>query len=189
MENEEYKTYSGENKKLFRFFEKILIRRDDDKPYLYRNTLFSFYTWLSIKLHRIVASDDECLHDHPWPFITFIYSGGYYEWTFANMTPGQCVAAHLDGKILDWHHSPDGKLIVKKWYGPGSLLYRPAAYAHRLELKQERRRGVIDGLLTEGLFPVECKTFVITFAIIRKWGFFSKFGWLWHNDYKKKDHC
>ena len=34
----------------------------------------------SVRIHHILSSDsDRVLHDHPWPFVTMILRGGYFE--------------------------------------------------------------------------------------------------------------
>lgn len=58
-----------------------------------------------------------------------------------------------------------------KVYGPLSLLYRPADYVHRLEIHQ----------------PVW--SFVITFKKVRKWGFWTKTGWVEWFKYNPQNIC
>jgi hypothetical protein len=92
-----------------RFYKKTTITRgSDDKPYLIRYSLFSC-RFFAIKVHNILLSDDECLHDHPWPFLTFLLSGGYFE---------HSIIKHAYKRF--------------RYYGRFSLLYRPADYVHRL---------------------------------------------------------
>jgi hypothetical protein len=90
-----------------RLFKKRIIRRDDKAAYLVRYSIFSC-RWFAIKLHNILLSDHDCLHDHPWAFISFILKGGYVE------------------------HTATGSKI----YHPGQLLYRRAKWAHKLEIHQ-----------------------------------------------------
>ena len=90
--------------------------------------------WFSVLLHHLQASDeDRALHDHPWAFVTVLLTGGYWEWT-----PGP---------------SPT-------WRRRFSFLYRPARFAHRLELER----------------PVW--TLVVHFKRVREWGFFAPGGWM-----------
>lgn len=72
----------------------------------------------NVTLHKIVKSDDPIFHDHPWPFLTVILKGGYYE-----HTP---LYAH-DGKII-------GEL--SHWRGPGSIIWRKSKEFHWLELDE-----------------------------------------------------
>ncbi len=75
-------------------------------PLLVRYFLFRT-RWISVYLHHLIGSDeDRALHDHPWSFVTFLLTGGYWE-----ITPA--------GRF--WRH----------WL---SVLYRPAEWSHRLEL-------------------------------------------------------
>lgn len=71
--------------------------------------------WFALYLHHLHASDeDRALHDHPWSFVTFLLSSGYWEWT-PSETFG-CESPH--------------------WRRRFSVLYRPAEWQHRLSLKQ-----------------------------------------------------
>lgn len=91
------------------FSKKVITRltSNDEKPYLIRYSIFSC-KWFAIKIHKILISDDDCLHDHPWAFITFILKGGYVE------------------------HTTKGSKV----YGRFSLLYRHLYHKHRLEIHQ-----------------------------------------------------
>lgn len=84
-----------------------IIYRNYNEVYLIRYSIFTC-KYFSIKIHKILKSDDACLHDHPWSFITFILKGGYVE------------------------HTPEGTKIRSRF----SLLYRPAKWSHRLEIHQ-----------------------------------------------------
>lgn len=75
--------------------------------FIVRNRFFALY------LHHLHTSDeDRALHDHPWSFVTFLLSSGYWEWT---------PSAPRIGSIRTWHRR-------------FSILYRPATWQHRLEL-------------------------------------------------------
>lgn len=87
--------------------KKKIITRKDKKPYLIRYSIFTC-RFFAIKIHNLLISDDDCLHDHPWDFMTFILKGGYVE------------------------HTPQGS----KLYSRFSLLYRHLHYIHRLEIHQ-----------------------------------------------------
>lgn len=80
--------------------------------------------------HRGDAEDYN--HNHPWDFWSLILWGGYFEIT------------------------PSGR----KWYGPGSLLRRPAEWQHRVELPDGRK----------------CWTLVWTGPKRQSWGFICKDG-------------
>lgn len=99
---------------MWNWFEKSILQRSDiyfgGSRYMRRWLFGSTNSW-GIRIHCIERSDaDRELHDHPFWFVSFILSGGYYE------------------------HTPDGR---RTWYGPGSIVFRSADTLHRLELAQE----------------------------------------------------
>lgn len=61
------------------------IPATDGRPYLQRWYLIPRNRILNIYLHRFLASDDPTLHDHPWPFLSWILARGY-----AEITPTGC---------------------------------------------------------------------------------------------------
>lgn len=151
------------------FFRKSVISREENNPYLIRWTIFGC-RFFSIKLHKIMLSDEDCLHDHPWTFLSIILSGGYWEW------------APLCEKVVsaNWHmreklafkHMLIGK--TKKWYRPGRVLFRPAHYRHRLELPEGKH----------------CWTLVLTGKPFREWGFWTPKGWVeWFKYDPTKENC
>ena len=88
---------------------RIIYDREDQKPYLER-----YYIFLkdrkkfpfNIFIHKFLKSDPDDLHDHPWPWFTFIICGGY------------------------WEYTPEGKF----WRGPLSFRWNKATSFHRIEL-------------------------------------------------------
>lgn len=74
----------------------------------------------NVVLHKVVRSDDPIMHDHPWPFITVVLSGGYYEHT------------------CEWNEDHTAFTDVRTWRGPGSILRRSANDYHWLELDNEK---------------------------------------------------
>lgn len=72
----------------------------------------------NITLHKIVKSDDPIMHDHPWPFLTIVLRGGYYEHT---------PLVSSDGKMFG---------EISQWRGPGSIIFRKAKEFHWLELDE-----------------------------------------------------
>lgn len=139
--------------------KKKIIRRENGDAYLIR------WEWnnpfFGIKLHHIVGSDDDRdLHDHPWSFLSIILWGGYWE--------------HLTVDDA-WHRSagplyPAGyeitgeghKETARKWYGPGSVLWRPLPWPHRLELPAGKKAW----------------TLVFTGPYRREWGFHTICGFI-----------
>lgn len=70
---------------------------------------------VGIRVHHILRSDlGRDPHDHPWPYLTIILRGGYYE----------------------SRYSAGGSLLSTKWHGPGSIMYRPANSYHMLTVPE-----------------------------------------------------
>lgn len=97
-----------QREKFLGIFRKTVLRiKDENGPiYLIRYSLFSC-PWFAIKIHKILMSDDDCMHDHPWSFLSIILKGRYYEWTPTQ--GGWCFSA-------------------------GNILWRPQPWIHRLQL-------------------------------------------------------
>ena len=90
--------------------KRVIMDRFKNEPYLTRYYLFlKDRKWFpfNVFLHNFHKGDLDDLHDHPWPFITFIIKGGY------------------------WEHTPDGKF----WRGPGSVRMARSNQLHRVELE------------------------------------------------------
>lgn len=69
----------------------------DDELYLSRLNLIKT-PWFSVKLHWIHRPDpDRDLHDHPWPFVSFVLRGWY--WEYESKDP-----LHKEGKLrwIQW---------------------------------------------------------------------------------------
>lgn len=67
---------------------------------------------VAARLHHTLRSDAQRhLHNHPFRYLTIILRGGYFEITAA----------------------PDGS-ECRRWYGPGSIIWRGLDHFHRLEL-------------------------------------------------------
>lgn len=155
------------------FYKKSVINRrqgeKENEPYLIRWILFSC-PWFSIKVHKILVSDEDCLHDHPWSFLSIILSGGYFEETPDWEEWVERAVVHFPG-------GPSTEMVAnisrkKKWYSPGSILWRPAKMSvHRLEL------------------PKPAVTLVVTFRRLREWGFFTKEGWIPWFKYSPQNKC
>ena len=108
-------------KKLFERWGRyrIIMDRVDNQPYLER-----YYVFLrdrerfpfNIFVHKFLKSDTEDVHDHPWPFLTVILRGGYWEWT-----PQFDAQGRKSGEVA-------------RWCGPGSVRWASAGQYHRVEL-------------------------------------------------------
>jgi hypothetical protein len=99
--------------------KRLVYDRVDGELYLTRYYLFLKERTkcpFNIFLHRFHKSDDEVLHDHPWPFATLILRGGYWEWRPQFNAQGQKIGE------------------IAKWCGPGSFRTASATTYHRIEL-------------------------------------------------------
>lgn len=112
------------------FFHNLMVKlgryrlipdRTTGEDYLHRYYIFlKDRKWFpfNVTLHKIVRSDDPIFHDHPWPYMTVVLKGGY------------------------WEHTPifnsEGKMIAEfqAWRGPGSIIKRGAGEYHWLELEE-----------------------------------------------------
>jgi hypothetical protein len=100
--------------------KRIIMDRQNNEPYLERyyvlfNTRKHFP--FNVFIHKFLKGDPDDVHDHPWPYATFILTGGYYEWVPVFNTLGQ--------KINE----------IRYWRGPGHFrISQPTSY-HRIELK------------------------------------------------------
>lgn len=75
---------------------------------------------LGVYLHRFLRSDQDEMHDHPWPFVSVILSGWYYE-----VTPAR-----------GWANGSGPRQT--RWYGPGRILSRPANWIHQVVIPDGR---------------------------------------------------
>ena len=91
------------------FRRRLFNVRPEGRPgdvYLRRWTLVRT-GWGKLCLHQFLRPDsDACLHDHPAAFLTLVLAGGYRE-----VLPGGV-----------------------RWRPPGTLLYRPATFRHRVDV-------------------------------------------------------
>ncbi len=130
--------------------------------------------WLpGFRVHNILQSDDDrALHDHPFSFLTIILSGGYYE--------------YLNDGSMTWH-------------GPGSVLWRPAATLHRIELEDLAYPMAFALAVNRALGSKAAKdqvpyvavlrpawTLVFRSRYFREWGFQTKTGWVHNREFVTK---
>ncbi|MGC1549862.1 MAG: hypothetical protein WA777_15175 [Rhodanobacter sp.] len=121
------------------------LYHDDGRPYMERYWLFRIgqsrqypdedsetCPLFSIRVHRIVSSDDRTFHDHPWNYTTLILRGGYTEVTprWGIIQPYMITMADdYDGHDPCLYNTNNG---VR--YEAGSVLRRKADNWHFLEL-------------------------------------------------------
>lgn len=127
-----------------------------DNPYMLRWWVIPRNMKFNIYLHKFMRSDeDEALHDHPWWNISIVLRKGY--WEHRPMRQKMYREYPLLRKLYD---------VEQLWRGPGSIVFRKATDAHRLE---------VDGPGTWSLF--------ITGPVIRDWGFLCPRGWRFWKDF------
>lgn len=108
---------------------------DPKNPYLLRWYILPRNDWCCVYLHKFVRDDDDrAMHDHPWRSASLLVLGRYVEQT-------------RDGKKL---------------YKAGSLRFRSAEFAHRVELPGGKPAW----------------TLFITGPRVRNWGFHCPKGWV-----------
>ena len=95
-----------------RWFPRLDISRDDGSPYLVRWHLL-LTPFGRVYLHRFLAPDAQCPHDHPWPFVSLVLWGGYWEERYGAGQP-----------------APDGRRLA--WRGRLSVAFRRAEDTHRV---------------------------------------------------------
>jgi hypothetical protein len=100
--------------------KRIIMDRRGAEPYLERYYIFlkdrkSFP--FNIFIHKFLKGDPADPHDHPWPYATLIFSGGYMEW------------------IPQFGEDGTKSTEICKWRGPGHFRICSANSYHRIELK------------------------------------------------------
>lgn len=133
----------------------------ENSPYLRRWWLLPRNPVFNVYLHHFCRSDDDrALHDHPWPSLSIVLSGGYYD-----ITPG------IDNTQQ------------RRWCGPGSIIVRRPSSAHRVELARLKL------LLASGFSywsvsqELPAWTLFITGPRVRDWGFLCPRGWVHWQDF------
>lgn len=148
------------------FWQRLLGRYDikiGDNVYMERWRLVH-RKWLGVRVHHILRSDaDRELHDHPFDYVSVILKGGYFE-----HVPDTRV-------VKGWRPwSGMGASTRRTWYGPGSVLFRRAESAHRLEQPRD----------TQGR-EVPAWTINLRGPLRRVWGFYTADGWLSEAEFVK----
>lgn len=107
---------------------------------------------VAVYLHLFHRSDLDEFHDHPWSFLTFLLSSGY--WEHLPLT-GWCPSKpfKITGSVVA------GDTGFRRWRRRFSVLYRPALFRHYVEVVKPTW------------------TLVIRFRRIRDWGFWSDGKW------------
>ncbi len=142
---------------------------DEGNPYLTRWTLLGRRTEgrTRLFLHYFHRSDyARAFHDHPWPFVSLILWPGYFENTPFEIVPAaiEVWSAPAGTPFPGVHDTPSSGWArvatarashVRRWYGPLSILSRPAEWKHWVEIPK----------------GAHCWTLVWTGEKTRSWGF------------------
>lgn len=128
---------------------------------------------LAARVHVILRSDaDDHLHDHPWPHLSIILSGGYWE-----DVPFVHRGAAWVGETR------------RVWRGPGAIVFRRATSLHKLHIPDiETVRMSFDheaGMTIEDGDPIPgtCTSLFIMGPQVRRWGFATPWGWSYWRAY------
>jgi len=132
--------------------KRVVLDRQSAEPYLER-----YYVFIknrknfpfNIFLHKFLKSDPDDLHDHPWPYMAVILTGGYYEWI----------------PKYAWNIVTNTDVIIgeqRRWRGPGHFRICAATSYHRIELNPD---------------VTDCWTLFIPWRRSRNWGFLTHTNW------------
>lgn len=141
-------------------------------PYLTRWKLIELPDF-HVMLHRFNRSDrDRELHDHPWSFVSVVLWGGYTEVTHALKSDRDLILAH-GGEQFTNATIVAGMPTRGRFYWPGAVLFRPARWAHRIEIAPGKKAWSL----------------VLAFKKERSWGFFSREGWVRWRSFTADRNC
>ena len=139
--------------------KRIIMDRSGKYPYLVRYYLLfcnrNEDALFNVFIHRIMKSDEDDLHDHPWGYFTCILSGGYHE-TVGTVKVNSETDENTSVNILS--HTTE-----QHWRYPGFMQKVNDAHIHRLELEKDENTGN----------EVPCWTLFIPFRRTQDWGFYA----------------
>lgn len=102
---------------------RVIPDRTSGADYMERTYLFlKDRKWFpfNVTMHNIKKSDIPVFHDHPWPYVTVVWKGGYWEHRPVFNSHGEKVAE------------------ITEWCGPGTILWRKSTDYHWLELDNDQ---------------------------------------------------
>jgi hypothetical protein len=156
---------------MLRFFKRppdFIIGNPDD-PYMLRWWIIPRNRFFNIYLHKFLRSDDDrALHDHPWPSVSILLAGNYYE--------HMPCSPKLYADRYNWRNiiiKQYASLTIKKLRKPFRPVFRGAKAIHRIELERD------------GFFFTEIPVWslFITGPKVREWGFWCPKGWRHWRDF------
>jgi hypothetical protein len=140
---------------LFRSIHRFFYRQPDfciggvDNPYIRRWWIIPRNRVLNFYLHNFLRDDDDrAYHDHPWNFCSIILRGAYFEWSTLQEGKDYTVnpvegtvdifsqRAHDDFRFEYTlsKECPNLKVHRRRRYNAGSIRFRRAEFAHRIEV-------------------------------------------------------
>lgn len=139
----------------------VVRDKDDGRPLLVRYRLL-FTPWWRVYVHHFVESDSgRDVHSHPWNFLTLILRGGYLETVPIERYRRRILA----GKWPPHWPTPP---LEQHFRRPGSLLWRPHRWVHRVDLRDGREAWTL---------------IVVSAKKGREWGFLTPEGYVPWQDY------
>ncbi|WP_254424626.1 hypothetical protein [Mycobacteroides abscessus] len=124
-----------------------MITNNEGSPYLRRWYVIPRNRWVNIYVHQFLRSDDDrAMHDHPWPFFSWVLKGRYFE-------------------EIDL-----GVIVRERW----SFAYRPAVHRHivRLDVTMVQDRYEDDSWARSASpQDIPVWTLIVTGRRMREWGF------------------
>lgn len=111
------------------------------------------HAWLpmSIRLHHIRSSDDDRhLHDHPFPYITWILEGGYWE----------VIPKFIDPEFIRVGDGGLHERVHYVWRPAGTILRKRASDRHRIKTASDTGAWTI----------------FVQFRKVQPWGFYTEHG-------------
>ena len=134
--------------------KRVIMDRSGNTPYMVRYYLLfrdrKDDTRFNVFIHKIIKSDEDDLHDHPWGYFTFILSGGYWE------TVGDVEVNMDNDEITEFK-------TATRWCGRFYMQKVDDTHIHRLELKKDENTG----------YETPCWSLFIPFTRTRDWGFYT----------------
>jgi hypothetical protein len=128
-----------------------------ENPYCNRWWVIPRNRWFNIYLHQFIRDDDDrALHCHPWPNLSILLRGSYYETVFVSAPrPGAPLPPTIQKSRRQWRP-----------------VFRRGSTAHRIVLHR----------LADA--PVSCWSLFLTGPVIRQWGFWCPLGrWVHWRDF------
>ncbi len=164
----------------FRGNRNVVIKGCEGKPLFLRHVYLEIAfgprmrtSLLKVMRHDWYRSDeDRDLHDHPWPFVTYIARGGYEEELpdpHAPLVPEYLI--ELYPELLE--KVKDTRSVFRQ---AGSLLFRGPRFRHAVRLLPEDE---LTPRQIESGFPARVVSYVVVGPRVREWGFWTLAGKKW----------